>query len=87
MEAINELIKEKENIIIYFIFTDQNINTSISCFNTDLFAHVEEKLYLKHQELKNQNVVYLTNGNVVNRALTLEQNKIKNDSHILIQRD
>ena len=62
LEAINELLIEKENIIIYFISTDQNINTSISGFSTDLFTQVEEKLYLKHQELKNQNVVYLTNG-------------------------
>lgn len=38
----------------------------------------------KFPRLKSQNFCFIAYGNVVNRALTLEQNKIKSDTTILI---
>ncbi len=56
----------------------------MSCYNTEVFLLLEEKLYDNKPELKQKNLIFLCNGNVVNTALTLEQNKIKDKSTILI---
>ena len=83
---MNELMATVEKTIaIIFISVDQNINYPISCNNLENFSNVEEKLYQEFPELRKKNVVFIANGNVINRKITLEQNKIKGGTTILIQ--
>jgi len=57
----------------------------ITCKGRDKFSVLEEKLYADFPDLKNKNIIFLAKGNVINRAATLEENKIKNDTTIQIQ--
>ena len=74
----------KKKIYVYLSSTDQYINYATSCYNTDPFEIIEEQLYSKFPQLKNKNVLFLANGNVIKKSLSLEENKINNGTHILI---
>ena len=82
----NEITKgEMENIFeINFISLDQKINYTIPCKSTDIFKDIEEKLYIEYPELKNKNVNFSVNGNIINRLETLKKNRIINNTTILI---
>ena len=56
----------------------------MTCKITDNFSVLEDKLYLVFPELKNKNISFLALGNMVNRNTSLEENKIKNDTTIII---
>ena len=57
----------------------------ISCYNTDKFAILEEKLYKEKRELKHKIVCFMVNGTSINdTTLTLEKCKIKDNDIILI---
>ena len=58
----------------------------ITCKGRDKFSVLEEKLYADFPDLKNKNIIFLAKGNVINRAATLEENKIKNDTTIQIHK-
>ena len=77
-------LKYNEICVVIFISTDQLINYSISCKITDNFSYLENKLFEQFQNLRNKNIYFLANGNVINRASTLLENNIKNDTTILI---
>ena len=81
---LNGDIIPRKNITVYFMSTDKHIDYSLSCYNNDNFSMIEEKLNLRYPELKHKNIYFLSNGNVVNKSLTLEQNNIKNESNIII---
>ena len=74
----------KKSIAVIFISLDQNINYPITCNNLETFSSVEEKLYKEFPKLKKKDVYFLSNGIVIDRKITLEQNKIKGGSIILI---
>ena len=82
-----EKIKSPNKIdkcIIQFISIDQLVNVFIACKNTDNFSFLEEKLYVDYPELKNKNIYFFANGNIINRTASLKENNIKNDTSILI---
>ena len=86
--STNNLVGNKiyENIIaVNFISSDQLINYPIGGLKSDKFSTIEEKLLNEFPDLRNKDIYYIVNGNVINRALTLEQNKIKTGNTILIQ--
>ena len=63
---------------INFVSTNisNNINYSIPCVGTDLFAEIEEKLYKQFPELRETNNTFLSNGKEILRFKTVEENKI-----------
>ena len=64
---------------------DQNIIYPIACKYSDYFKNVIEKLYQEYPELRtNKEIYFLVNGNVVNKEITIEQNKIKGGSNIIL---
>ena len=80
-------LREKNNekpIAIIFISTDQQIHYALPCNRWDLFSSIENELYIEYPELKNKNICFIANGQVINKSETLEQNKIKNSTTILI---
>ena len=77
--------KEIENIFtINFISIERKLNYSIPCKCTDIFKDIEKKLYIEYPELKNKNLYFLANGNIINRYETLEKNKIIKNTTFLI---
>ena len=85
IEVKNEPVKPKRQIIgIQFISTDQNVNFITSCKITDIFSDIEKKLYLEYPELKNKNIFFLVNGNIIEKSNTIEKNKINHQNCILI---
>ena len=94
IDKYNEIVKKsgndkalnivKKEIKVNFLSTDQHINCTLSCYNTDNFTILQDKLFEKYPELKRQDNCFLVNGRIVNHLLSIEENKIKNDDHILI---
>ena len=85
-KRMNYLISTNEEVIaIVFRSTDQNINYPFTCKESDKFSNVEEKLYNEFPELKNKNIIFLANGNAINREDTIRKNGIKNGTTIIMQ--
>ena len=75
----------KKQINIKFISVDQEINGyAVTCYNTDIFENVLEKIYLKYPQFKNKTIFCLCGGAVVNERVSLAENKIEENSIILI---
>ena len=86
----NKKIFDLNDIIaISFISTDQKINKyPISCFKTDRFAEIEEKLYQEFEEFRETNNTFIVNGTTVLRFKKMSENNIKNGDTIqLIQNE
>ena len=96
LELQNEKNKNNKKTIdindilaITFISTDQKINKyPISCFKTDRFAEIEEKLYQEFDEFRETNNTFIVNGTTVLRFKKMSENNIKNGDTIqLIQNE
>ena len=72
-----------EKIKVNFISIDQKTKCFITCFDSDIFFDIEQQLYEIAPELQNE-YYFLCNGGVIDKSLTFAQNKIKNNSIILI---
>ena len=84
-ENYKKLKKEIDNMFaVNFMSTDHNINCPIVCKKTEYFIDLEEKLYHECPELKQKNIYFISNGNLINRHETLENNGITKGSIILI---
>jgi hypothetical protein len=75
---------KNDKCVIQFISTNQLVNVLITCKITDNFSLLEEKLYVDFPELKNKNIYFFANGNIINRTASLKENNIKNDTSIII---
>ena len=71
-------------IAINFKSLNYNINYPMACKKTDIFSKIEKKLYHEFPILKSKQLYFVTNGNVIDKSLTFEQNKIKSGNTILI---
>jgi hypothetical protein len=69
---------------IYFTSTDQKVNLPIPCLKTDTFAEVEEKLYKEFPEYRETNNSFISNGTQILRFKTIEENKIKNNTPVIL---
>ena len=67
-----------EMMSINFISTDSNLHYSLPCIKSDIFAHIEEKLYKQFPKYKETNNTFLVNGTTVLRFKTIGENKIEN---------
>ena len=75
---------KNDKCVIQFISTNQLVNVLITCKITDNFSLLEKKLYADFPELKNKNIYFFANGNIINRTASLKENNIKNDTSIII---
>ena len=69
------------SIIIWSI--NQEVHCSFICKNTDLFVHIELKIYEKYPNYSENENYFTAHGIKINKYKTLEINKIK-DSDIII---
>ena len=61
---------------IIFISKDSNLHYSVPCIKTDIFAHIEEKLYKEYPQYKETNNNFIANGSTVLRFKTVAENNI-----------
>ena len=88
-EEKSEIIKENEDEEISVIIksSDQTIKSSFMCKKSDKFKVLEQKLYKKYPNIKNEGHYYLCEGNKIDIEKTIEENKIKDNANILYIND
>ena len=57
----------------------------MACYNLDNFSTIEQKLYSESPDLKEEKILFIINGNRIDKSATLEQNKIKDNTIILLE--
>ena len=89
-DALDYVLKDSKKIIkkqinIKFTSCDQKIrNFIVTCYNTDIFETVLDKIFLKFPDIKNKEISCLYAGFVINERVSVEENKIEDNSAILI---
>ena len=79
---------DKKQISVFFISNDQSIkNYRVTCYNTDIFETLREKIYIIKPEFKNKEFYFLANGNIINERVSLAENNIGDGTVILIQEE
>ena len=79
-----KLVSENEIACVYFTSTDNKINYPIPCLNSNVFAEIEEKLYLEYPEYRETNNYFIFNGNQMLRFKTIKENKIINSKPVIL---
>ena len=74
----------EELLPIIFISSDQKIQYSFICKNTDKFNYIENKLYDIYPEYKDTNNFFTVNGNKINKLKTIQENNIHNSDVIML---
>ena len=79
-----KVLNLNEIIAINLSYPAYNINFCTTCKKTDKFNEIEKKLYEEYPELKNKNIYFLGNGQIIDKNKTIGENKIKSGNNILI---
>ena len=79
-----ELSKGEKLFSIIFTSSDQNMYHSIICKNTQKFFELEQKLYNDYPEYSGANNCFMINGNRINKFISLDENKIRNNDIIIL---
>ena len=79
---INLLVNEKL-ISIIFLSSDESIEHTIICKNTDYFSRLEKLFYNKYPEFKSKISDFYVNGKKIDRKKNLKENKIDNGDKLL----
>ena len=72
-------------ISIKFISDNQDIDFSVITKNTDYFTKIENMLYEKYPKYKSSKNYFLVNKTKIDRNMTLEENKIRNNEILTIR--
>ena len=87
---INEVSQEENTdvsnkiIAVIFISLEHKINYAMTCFITNTFSTIQQRLYEEYPELEKRNIIFKANGRAVDESETLEKNHIKNGTNISI---
>ena len=79
-----ELNESEKLMSVTFSTRDESIFHTIICRSTDKFNVIENKFYDAFPEYSETENHFIVNGNKVNKAKTLEYNKIKNNDIIIL---
>ena len=84
--TVNKIKIDKKQITIFFVSNDQSIkNYPLTCYNTDIVETIKDKIYLINPEFKHKTFHFLANGSIINERVSLAENKIEDETAILIQ--
>ena len=76
--------KNEKLMSVIFQSSNQRVNYSLVCKNTDTINKLEKELYKEFPNLFQKDLYYLSNGNNLDKYGSLEKNHIKNGDVILI---
>ena len=74
----------KNNFELNFIIQEEQINDSISCNSSDIFAKIEEKLYEKYPKYRETENYFLFKGRKILRFKSIFENQIQNNYPVLM---
>ena len=77
--------EEKPISIIFQCIDDQLVHYSVVCKLSQKFSEAEKSLYEEYPQYKKTINYFLFNGNIVDKEKTLEENKMKNGSVIIMK--
>ena len=72
-------------ISIKFISINQDIDFTVIAKNTDDFTKIEKILYERYPKYNDSENFFLVNGSKIDRNMTLEENKIRNNDILTLQ--
>ena len=76
---------EKKQITITFTSLNQKINNYlVTCYNTDIFETIKEKIFNIYSEFKHKEIYFICGGKVVNEKVSFAENVIKDSIGILV---
>lgn len=78
------ITKFEEDMKVKFISTDRRLDTTINCSSSDKFSNLEEKLYQKFPEFRNENNFFISNGNLIQKDQTVSFNQINPGSPVIL---
>ena len=81
---IEKNIGGDEEISVIIESLNQSIKSSFICKKSEKFKELEQKIYEKYPNLKNEKHFYLCKGNIIDIEKAIEENKIKDNDIILI---
>ena len=81
-----ELNENEKLLSVIFTTYDESLYYSIICKNTERFNTIENKLYDVYSDYSNPENTFVFNGREINKVKTLEQNGIKNNSIIILNK-
>ena len=81
-----ELSKNEKIISIIFTCYDEELLYSMICKNTEQFSKIERLFYDKYPEYKECYNFYNNYGNIIDRIKTLKENKIEDNSIIILKK-
>ena len=81
-----ELSKNEKIISIIFTCYDEELLCSMICKNTEQFSKIERLFYDKYPEYKECYNFYNNYGNIIDRIKTLKENKIEDNSIIILKK-
>ena len=77
------MVDYNDIMVVNFISTDQKINNfGLTCLKSEIFSHVEEKIYLQYPEFRETNNTFLVSGKIILRFKTMAENNIKTGDKI-----
>ena len=80
-----DIDEEDELLKVIIVTEDHKVNYSLICKNTEKFnTIVENRVYDAYPEYKEKENYFKVNGNKINKAKTLDENKIKNNDVIMM---
>ena len=77
-------INFNDTICVNFISTDQTVHFVVPCQKKDIFAEIEEKLYKQYPEYRETNNTFISNGTLVLRFKTIDENQIGDESPVIL---
>ena len=80
----NGLNLQGDDIQVHIVSADKSINQFFPSHTKDLFSNIIERFFGVYTQLRNKQCIFTCNGKHMNPNLTLEQNKYKSGSTILV---
>ena len=74
----------QNNFELNFIIQEEQINDSIPCNSSDIFAKIEEKLYEKYPKYRETENYFLFKGRKILRFKSIFENQIQNNYPVLM---
>ena len=82
-----ELSQEEKLMSIIITSSDNKINCSIICKNTEMFYNIEAKFYQKYPDYSENENIFIFNGKKILKHKDLDYNKIKDNDIIIIMKN
>ena len=86
LDLDDELSQGEKLIMIHFTSTDQSVEYSMICKNTNIFSKIKKIIFQIYPNYNNNNSFFLVNGEQPDNNKTLKDNKIKDKSKIIVNK-